>query len=184
MIDEAEVYDVYLLFVWQFSKVLIKLSKVELIFLYFFQFPLSHFYNYVLTSCFCNFTECLKSVPVHWQDHSAVCNLLPPVGQGRSSSKAFYSEHRVPSKGCSHGCRQLKRRLCERWSEGRWSAFTGQDFPKTWPNSTVRLRTDHNITFLRCTKEPRMRQSANLNCNVVANFSCNLEIQLDLHTLE
>lgn len=36
VIDEAEVYDVYLLFVWQFSKVLIKLSKVELIFLYFF----------------------------------------------------------------------------------------------------------------------------------------------------
>lgn len=34
--DEAEVYHVYLLFVWQFSKVLIQVSKVELIFLYFF----------------------------------------------------------------------------------------------------------------------------------------------------
>lgn len=34
--DEAEVYDVYLLFVWQFSKVLIQVSKVELIFLIFF----------------------------------------------------------------------------------------------------------------------------------------------------
>lgn len=74
-------------------------------------FGLPHFYNCVLTSCFCNFTECLKSVPVHRQDHSAVGNLLLPVGQGRSSSKAFYSEHRVPSKGCSHGCRQLQRRL-------------------------------------------------------------------------
>lgn len=33
--DEAEVYDVYLLFVWQFSKVLIQVSKVELIYYFF-----------------------------------------------------------------------------------------------------------------------------------------------------
>lgn len=63
VVDKAEVYDVYLLFVWQFSKVLIQVSKVDLIF--FFQFPPSHFSNCELTSCFCNFTECLKSVPVH-----------------------------------------------------------------------------------------------------------------------
>lgn len=47
----------------------------------------------------------------------------------------------------------------------------------------MKLHTDCNIKFLRCTiynlqKNPRMRWNSNPNCNIVANFSCNPEIQL------
>lgn len=74
MVDEASVYDVYLLFVWQFSKILIQVSKVELNFFYyfFFNFFFPVFIIVYGPVVFVTSTECLTSVPVNRENHSAL----------------------------------------------------------------------------------------------------------------